>query len=486
MSSSTSPFVIDVSFDSSVASAPAGFTAGVEAAVSEMESLFVNPVTITIDVGYGEAGGNSIPSYDLGGSQEDFVGTTYSALLGALTANAASAADRTALASLPLGSPVSGRFVVPAAEQFALGLLPANQPFTVGSIGFSTTMPFTYDDSGGVAAGTYDFTAAVESEISVVMGRVLLNGVQEVTSNYFDAYDLFHYAAPGVRDASGASPGYFSIDGGVTDVANFTGEPGFRPGDWAASTGNDAFDADPAPGVANPLSATDITALNVLGWNLSGTAATSGGFCMAAGTRVLTATGEVEVEKLRAGDRVVSAFGGTVPVVWLGHRHVDCRRHPRPFDVWPVRIKAGAFGGGRPSRDLLLSPDHAVYVGWDGNATGDGERAAPGVLVPVRHLVNGTSIVRQPVNTIEYWHVELPQHDVMLTEGLPTESYLDTGNRSAFEGGGPALQLHPEFARLAWEAQACAPQITHGPILLAIRRRLAIRAASAAESAAVA
>ena len=97
MSSSTSPFVIDVSFDSSVASAPAGFTAGVEAAVSEMESLFVNPVTITIDVGYGEAGGNSIPSYDLGGSQEDFVGTTYSALLGALTANAASAADRTAL-----------------------------------------------------------------------------------------------------------------------------------------------------------------------------------------------------------------------------------------------------------------------------------------------------------------------------------------------------------------------------------------------------
>jgi len=43
--------------------------------------------------------------------------------------------------------------------------------------------------------------------------------------------------------------------------------------------------------------------------------------------------GELLVEALREGDRVLSAFGGAVPVVWIGHRDVDCRRHPAPRDV---------------------------------------------------------------------------------------------------------------------------------------------------------
>jgi hypothetical protein len=55
-----------------------------------------------------------------------------------------------------------------------------------------------------------------------------------------------------------------------------------------------------------------------------------------------------------------------------------------------------------------------------------------GVLIPVRHLLNGASIVQEPVDHVTYWHVELPTHGVLLAEGLPVESYLDTGNRPAF------------------------------------------------------
>ena len=185
--------------------------------------------------------------------------------------------------------------------------------------------------------------------------------------------------------------------------------------------------------------------------------------CFAEGTRIATATGETAVERLQAGDLVRSAFGGVVPVQWIGHRRVDCRRHRDPAAVWPVRFLAGAFGPGLPARDLLLSPDHAVFV--------------DGVLIPARLLVNGDNVVREIVDVVTYYHVELPVHDVVLADGLPAESYLDTGNRASFANGGPAVALQPDFAQRVWEAEACAAQVTHGPILDAVLARLAASAA---------
>ena len=148
--------------------------------------------------------------------------------------------------------------------------------------------------------------------------------------------------------------------------------------------------------------------------------------CFCAGTHIATAWGELLVETLREGDRVLSAFGGAVPVVWIGRRHVDCRRHPAPRDVWPVCVRAGAFADATPARDLRLSPDHAVYI--------------DGMLIPVRCLINGITITQEPVDQVSYYHVELPSHDVILAEGLAAESYLDTGNRAAFANGHPTRQ----------------------------------------------
>jgi hypothetical protein len=123
--------------------------------------------------------------------------------------------------------------------------------------------------------------------------------------------------------------------------------------------------------------------------------------------------------------------------------------------VLPVRVCAHAFGPGRPHTDLLLSPDHAVFV--------------DGVLIPVRTLVNGATIARQPVGRIEYWHVELPAHGVLIAQGLPAESYLDTGNRGAFANGGGSIHLHPDFARDVWARDACAGLVLAGAELEAVR-----------------
>ncbi len=183
--------------------------------------------------------------------------------------------------------------------------------------------------------------------------------------------------------------------------------------------------------------------------------------CFAAGTHIATLRGDVAVEALRVGDVVRTRGGRGAPVIWIGQRHVNCTRHPRPDNVWPVRVRAHAFAPGRPRRDLLLSPDHAVFV--------------RGALIPVRYLVNGATIVQQRVAAITYWHVELLQHGIVFAENLACESYLDTGNRGQFAGTDTPT-LHPDFARAVWHEAGCAPLRIEGAPVVAVRRRLLTRA----------
>src|SRR5262249_2754411 len=96
-----------------------------------------------------------------------------------------------------------------------------------------------------------------------------------------------------------------------------------------------------------------------------------------------------------------------------------------------------------------------------------------GVLIPVKHLVNGTTVVQVAVGRVVYYHVELPQHDVLLAEGLPAESYLDTGDRRNFANGGGAVLLHPDLAARGWGAAGRAPLVVMGAVLEGVRRRLA-------------
>ncbi|MEJ0020801.1 MAG: Hint domain-containing protein [Acetobacteraceae bacterium] len=189
-----------------------------------------------------------------------------------------------------------------------------------------------------------------------------------------------------------------------------------------------------------------------------GSTITTSAPCFLAGTRILTPRGEIQVERLRAGAAVTTQSGGSRKVRWLGHRSIRTAGHPHPEAVLPVRIAAGAFGERLPRRDLYLSPDHAVF--------------AEGVLVPIKYLINGATIVQVARRTARYWHVELDAHDILLAEGLPAESYLETGGRAQFANGGVVAALHPNFASLAWEAGGCAPLAVAGPAVERLRRRI--------------
>jgi uncharacterized protein (TIGR01370 family) len=176
--------------------------------------------------------------------------------------------------------------------------------------------------------------------------------------------------------------------------------------------------------------------------------------CFRAGTRLRTPAGARRVETLSPGDEVLTAAGAARPVIWVGHRRVACARHPDPHQVWPVRIAAEAFAAGCPERDLWLSPDHAVFV--------------EGGLVPVKLLVNGASIAQAPCPRVTYHHVELAQHDLVLAEGLPVETYLDTGNRAMFANAGEAAARGT--------ALPAAPLVTDEARVRPIWERLAARA----------
>lgn len=252
-------------------------------------------------------------------------------------------------------------------------------------------------------------------------------------------------------------------DGPGEDVVVYAGRPEDYRWEWVESFGgwrvtdiNDADDRD--DGV-------DYVYGDIEWVHYGDTGETMRTPCFAAGTRILTDRGEVPVEALRAGDMVVTlglAGAWLRPVRWIGRRQVDTRRHPRPEAVLPVRLRAGALGPGVPCRDLLVSPDHALYL--------------DGALVPADRLVDGAAIRQEAPagGLVAYFHVELDRHDVIIADGTPAESWLDCGNRDQFENGGMVVALHPAFAADA-AAAGCAPRVLAGPRLDRIRLALAGR-----------
>ena len=182
--------------------------------------------------------------------------------------------------------------------------------------------------------------------------------------------------------------------------------------------------------------------------------------CFVTGTRIVTTRGAVAVEALAVGDRVVTASGGQRPITWIGHRDLDLSNHLNPEMARPLRVTAGALGYHVPVRDLVVSPDHAFWI--------------DGVLVQAKDLVDGALIKPDlSMRQLTYWHVELDAHDVLLAEGAPAESYLDTGHRGYFDNGETSVTLHPAVMQERRVASSCAPLVVDGPHLAAIRAELA-------------
>ena len=276
---------INIHYDASVSSAPAAFKTAVNYAVSVLDAAFTNNVTLNIKVGWGEVGGMPLDSDDLGESETAIAPTyDFSTITNALLANANSPVQTTADATLPPNDVTNGGiFDIGTAEAKALGLIAGNAPGNDGWVGFSNTATWSYAPNVKIA-GAYYLVGTIEHEITEVMGRVSsLGGPSEHFDNAWGVEDLFRYSAPGVRElATGGahSTGYFSIDNGVTDLGNWNNDPnsgdlgdwysGFGPaGGGPGPGGNDSFNDFSNFGVIDALTQSDLTLMNVIGWNPS-------------------------------------------------------------------------------------------------------------------------------------------------------------------------------------------------------------------------
>ena len=156
--------------------------------------------------------------------------------------------------------------------------------------------------------------------------------------------------------------------------------------------------------------------------------------CFLKGTLIRTPAGERPIEDLSIGDEVVVHAGGSRRIKWIGHQTFR-RRTPRWLDtVEPIWIRPGALGPDTPSRDLYVSPNHALFV--------------ESVLAMAKFLVNGRSIVQQAparaADEIHYLHLEFNAHEVIFAEGAPAESFAPWGGREHFNNFAEFLRLYPD------------------------------------------
>lgn len=187
--------------------------------------------------------------------------------------------------------------------------------------------------------------------------------------------------------------------------------------------------------------------------------------CYLKGTHIATPYGETKVEELKAGDTVLTVSGGITKVKWLGYRTLFKNRIPEKDAkrAFPILFKKDCIANNVPHRDLIMSPGH--HVSFDGN------------LVSAMNLVNGKSIVQLlDMDSFQYFHVELEQFDILLAEGVPAESYVDTGNRKMFQNA-HEVTMNPDFGPATGRPDV--PGITvvrTGPVLEEIRAKLLERA----------
>jgi VCBS repeat-containing protein len=261
----------------------------------------------------------------------------------------------------------------------------------------------------------------------------------------FDVTSVFGGGSTGEADIYTVSP-LSTTAWGTLSLDSATGELTFTI-DRAAviASGSDQVVTFTITGTSGANTDTDNVTINLL-------------ICVARGTRIATPDGEIAVEELTPGRTVLMADGRAEPIRWIGSRRITREELDRDPALRPIRIRPDAFGAGRPARDLRVSPQHRILLDdWRSELLFGETRT----LAPAKGLVNDRAIVvDRTCDEVEYFHLLFDRHEIILTEGLPTESFypgsyaLTELDRDAHD---ELCRLFPEFRDHAAYGAPAAP-----------------------------
>jgi hypothetical protein len=252
-----------------------------------------------------------------------------------------------------------------------------------GSIGVLIAGGELYD-SGVITGGEY----AVEGTGAF---DLVLNNTGVLNGQVTDRADLGQIdlvgSTPGTLSGLGSSitgfnsinigqGGSWTLDGNIAGLASGQLISGFAQGDTIVLSDFAATSASYTSGVGLVLSngataetlevaKTLATSSFIMTDDAEGVAITLGTAapCFCAGTRIATARGNIAVEELAIGDLVRTAARGLQPIRWIGRRGYEGRFIAGNHLALPVKIRRHALGLNVPSRDLFVSPDHALAEG---------------------------------------------------------------------------------------------------------------------------
>ncbi len=143
--------------------------------------------------------------------------------------------------------------------------------------------------------------------------------------------------------------------------------------------------------------------------------------CFTPGTLIATDWGEVDVDTLAVGDRVLTRDHGYQTIRWIGRRDLGAAELARLPKLRPVLIAKDALGAGMPARDLRVSPQHRLLLRGARAELLTGEAE---VLAPAVHFVGRPGVARDAAAAgVRYIHLMFDRHEIVRSNGLWSESF---------------------------------------------------------------
>ena len=347
-----------------------------------------------------------------------------SAASGANLQDVSVASGGSATISGPYGSGTSSNLTFPVLETTLSGTWSA----------VNTASGTVYESGATVVSGPVSLangaklvveSSATASGVDTVSGgiaTVVVDGGGELLSSYIqNGYVSVNSGGITSGNLFNSDPIYLSS--GASSVDDTIYNSGYGDDTTYVSSGATIINPDiSSGGIVSAYTGADVVdpAVNSGGsLTIAGAQLTETTLCFYPGTRLKTRNGCIPVEAVSPGMSLLNSEGEEKTVVWVGRSEVSTR-FADPLRVLPIRVKADALGAGLPERDLLLSPDHAIFL--------------EGILVQAGALVNGVSVVRdsEVPETFTYYHIELATHELLVAEGVWAESFVDNVDRMHF------------------------------------------------------